>query len=250
MAFPLQPGARRGWRPQPAPAGRRGGPPLLSLFSVTLLLLFCAAATYPLPAAALQLVVPFSSRKCIAEDLPPSTHVRGDLRVAAGDGDMTLDLFVSDPRGVVVYHASNVISSAFTFVTSPPSAHSPPTAMVPYRFCFHHQAHPHEAHRPGVERRVGVIITRERNEPRVPGVATASHVTAVETRMREVEELVEGLVSGLDAASAAAADVEAIQNKVRQWVWGTAVLGCAAIVGGGAFHVWYLRRLFRQKRLM
>lgn len=221
-------------------------PPLVS----ALLLVATAAAVFS-PTAALQLVVPFASRKCISEDLPPSTHVRGDLRVAAGDGDMTLDLFVTDVRGAMVYHASNVISSAFTFVTSPPSSNSPRNALAPYRFCFHHQAAPHEvARRPGVERRVGLIITRERHEPRVPGVATSAHVSAVETRMQEVEHLVEGLVSGLDAAGQAAADVEDLQARVRRWVLGTAALGCVVILGVGAIQVWYLRRLFRKKRLM
>eukprot|EP00168_Porphyra_purpurea_P010985 TRINITY_DN2753_c0_g1_i1.p2 TRINITY_DN2753_c0_g1~~TRINITY_DN2753_c0_g1_i1.p2 ORF type:complete len:156 (+),score=17.71 TRINITY_DN2753_c0_g1_i1:453-920(+) len=67
---------------------------------------------------------------------PPATHVRGDVRVAAGNGDMLLDLFVTDTRGVVVYHASNVATSAFSFVTSPPSAHSPRMALAPYRLLF------------------------------------------------------------------------------------------------------------------
>lgn len=255
MVPPSVVGAGRRWRAsarnQRGALGRRGARPLLPFLAAALLLLLTAAAAMLPPGAALQLVVPFASRKCISEDLPPATHVRGDLHVAAGHGDMTLDLFVTDVRGVVVYHASNVISSAFTFVTSPPSSHSPRTALAPYRFCFHHQAHPHEAtHRPGVERRVSVVITQERREPRVPDVATSAHVSAVETRMREVEELVEGLVAGLDAAGQAAADVEAVQARVRRWVSGTAVLGCVVILGVGGLQVWYLRRMFRKKRLM
>lgn len=255
MVPPSVVAAGRRWRAKScrsqggAATWRTASPPRPLLLAALLLLAAVAAALLP-RADALQLVVPFASRKCISEDLPPATHVRGDLRVAAGDGDMTLDLFVTDVRGVVVYHASNVISSAFTFVTSPASSHSPRTALAPYRFCFHHQAHPHEGHRPGVERRVAVAITQERTEPRVAGVATSAHVTAVETRMQEVEQLVDGLVTGLDAASEAAKDVEAIQARVRRWVSATAVLGCVVILGAGAVQVWYLRRMFRKKRLM
>eukprot|EP00168_Porphyra_purpurea_P010986 TRINITY_DN2753_c0_g1_i2.p1 TRINITY_DN2753_c0_g1~~TRINITY_DN2753_c0_g1_i2.p1 ORF type:complete len:317 (+),score=71.28 TRINITY_DN2753_c0_g1_i2:247-1197(+) len=232
-------GSHRGWARAAhggRPPGRAAGPPSppSPLLLVTLALAAVVAALAPPPTAALQLVVPFASRKCVAEDLPPATHVRGDVRVAAGNGDMLLDLFVTDTRGVVVYHASNVATSAFSFVTSPPSAHSPRMALAPYRFCFHHQAHPHEAHQPGWERRVTLTITRARTEPLVPGVARTAHVSAVETRIREVEDLVEELVGGLDAASSAASEVEAVQAKVRRWVWGTAVLGCVVIVGGGA----------------
>jgi len=233
-------GRASGWPPSPPP------PFLL----VTLALAAVVAALASSPTAALQLVVPFAARKCVSEDLPPATHVRGDVRVAAGNGDMPLDLIVTDTRGVVVYHASNVATSAFSFVTSPPSAHSPRMALAAYRFCFHHQAHLHEAHQPGWERRVTVAVTRQRPETQVAGVARTAHVSAVEARMREVEDLVEGLVGGLDAASEAASEVEEVQAKVRQWVWVMAVLGCVVIIGGGAAQVWYLRRLFTKKRLM
>lgn len=64
-------------------------------------------------ASSLTFELPYWQRKCFTEDLPPDTVTRVMVHVASGQGEMTLNLFVSDLKGVVHFQKSNVDSVKF-----------------------------------------------------------------------------------------------------------------------------------------
>jgi hypothetical protein len=214
--------------------------PARALLAVALL---AAAAA----AAALTFDLPYGARKCVSEDVTPLAGVRGELHVSGGTGDMSLDLFVSDPRGVVYFHRAGANSVKYSFKAGAFDAR----VTQSYRFCIVHQVHPNAAARTDVSRRVSLSVAVEAKGVRedLEGLAKKGDVGKVQERFQEVYREVDTLIGRMDELRDKEAALSAVNDDTSRIVLRVTVLAAVFTVGTGVLNFLNLKTFFKSKKL-
>lgn len=209
----------------------------------------CArAADAPSPGNALTFELPYGQRKCFTEDLAPSTTTRGTVHVASGTGEMTLDLFVSDARGVVHFHKADVGSVKFSFRTAPGPAH----VREMYRFCVVNQVHPHAAGGAGrTVRRVTLRVeeVQERGELTLGRIAKQEHVDKVYSSFLSVSSDVDGLIEKMEELRAKEQTLSEVNERTATTILRISLIACIFTIGTGVLNFLSLKTFFKRKKL-
>lgn len=216
-------------------------PPLAPLLVALLLLLLATNAS------ALTFDLLYGSRKCISEDIPPLSDVRGELHVSGGSGDMALDLFVSDPRGVVYFHRAEANSVKYSFK----SGEFDSRTTQAYRFCVVHQVHPNAATKTDVSRRVSldVKVESEKSRVEVDALAKRGHLSNVQEKFQDVYHEVDGLIQKMDELRMKEQTLSEVNEDTSRTVLRVTVLAAIFTIGTGVLNFMNLKSFFKQKKL-
>jgi emp24/gp25L/p24 family/GOLD len=208
-----------------------------------LALLAAAAAA----AAGLTFDLEYGARKCVSEDVPPSADVLGELHVSGGNGDMSLDLFVSDPRGVVYFHKAGANSVKYSFKAG---TFAEGTTQV-YRFCVVHQVHPNAATRTDVMRRVSLSVKVEGKgvKEEVERLAKKGDVTKAQEKFQDVYRDVDSLISRMDELRALEDTLSTANENTSRVVMRVTFLAAVFTIGTGVLNFLNLKSFFKSKKL-
>ena len=196
----------------------------------------------------LSLEVDYGSRKCIYEDFPPNTQVTGEFHVSGGHGEMDLDLFVTDPRGVVFYNKQNLQSQQYSFRTG----HYPQHTTQTFKFCVVHQIH-HQASRASrVKRQVSFTIEtkRQKGATRSSQVATGKQLETASERFSDIEVELDILLGDLDEMREHEQVISEIGTRTTKTILFYSLLSIVVTLLTGFLNHYYLRFFFKQKKLM
>lgn len=214
---------------------------------ILIAVVFVSLALNCLTCDALTFDLPYGSRKCLSEDLPTSADVKGELHVTGGHGDMSLDLFVSDPRGIVYFHKAGVDAVKYTFRTG---SFDPRTTQV-YRFCVLHQVHPNAAVQHELSRRVTLKVDVEsaktRNE--VDQLAKTVHVSKAEESFGEVSKEIMELISRLDDMRVKEQQLSEVNEDTSKSIVRITVVAALFTIMTGVLNFLNLKSFFKQKKL-
>lgn len=225
-------------------------------FRLSLLMtLVCVACGARLVAAsALTFNLPYGQRKCFMEELPPAATVRGTLHVSSGRGDMSLDMFVSDSRGTVHFHKSDVNSIKFSFHT--PTSHRNDGHYVDgipetYRFCVVNQVHPQAATSPGVTRRVTLDVSymSNRHSDEVEKLAKQDHVEKIFSTFSSVSADVDSLIERLDDLRARERQLSELNENTAYTILTISLLASIFTILTGMLNFLSLKSFFKRKKL-
>jgi emp24/gp25L/p24 family/GOLD len=214
------------------------------------LLLYCVSLTLAVwltPTNALTFELGYGARKCMSEDMPPLAQVRGELHVAGGAGDMSLDLFVSNPRGVVYFHKADANAVKYSFKTGAFEAHS----TEAYRFCVVHQVHPNAAVRTDVTRRVSLTADVETPAAKsaIRSLATSDHVSKAQDSFQEVSNEVDTLIARLDDLRVKEQALSEINEDTSRTIVRITVIAALFTIATGVLNFLNLTSFFKQKKL-
>jgi emp24/gp25L/p24 family/GOLD len=184
---------------------------------------------------------------CLIEDVPPLSNVRGELRVAGGKGDMTLDLFVSDPSGVVYYHKADVNAVKYSFKSGAFQAHT----TMPYRFCVVHQIHPHAPPGTNVARRVSLSVKVETPAFKevVDSLAKGGHISKIQESFQEVSNEVDALIARLDELRVKEQALTDINEDTSRTILRITIIAALFTIASGVLNFLNLKSFFKQKKL-
>lgn len=215
--------------------------------SLHLSLAFALALALFAPATALTFDLLYGSRKCVSEDLPPGAEVKGELHVSGGSGDMSLDLFVSDPRGVVYFHRAAVNSVKYSFTSGSFDANAQQT----YRFCVVHQVHPNSAARTDVSRRVSLDVKVDSASVKedMKLLASKSDVSRVSDKFQGLYQEVDELIGRMEVLRKAEAALSVANAETSRIVLRVTVIAGVFTVLTGVLNFVSLKSFFKSKKL-
>lgn len=192
--------------------------------------------------------VDYGGRKCIYEEVPPSTQIKGEFHVSGGTGEMELDLFITDPRGVVYFNKQNMDTQKFSFKSGQFIKHT----KQKYKFCVLHQVHQHAARMPRVKRRVSfsVEIEQSRRAKKKAQVATGSQVDSAHEKLADLEDDLDTLLGEFDGIREEEQVITDIGTNTTSTILRYSVLSIAITLLTGFLNHYYLRSFFKQKKLM
>lgn len=201
----------------------------------------------PCLSSAITFDLQYGSRKCVSEDIPPLSDVRGVIHVSGGGGDMALDLFVSDPRGVVYFHKADANSIKYSFKSGAFDSR----ATQAYRFCVVHQVHPNAATRSDLSRRVSLDVKVESEQSRVEveALAKRGHLSKVQESFQEVYHEVDSLIQKMDELRMKEQTLSDINEDTSRTVLRVTVLAAIFTIGTGVLNFMNLKSFFKQKKL-
>lgn len=214
---------------------------------IALLSIVCLLAS-PVSANSLTFELPYGQRKCFSEDLPPDTRTLGTVHVSSGHGDMTLDLFVADPRGKVYFHRANVDTVKFSFVTGQGPQHS----RENYRFCVVNQVAANAA-RPAhdVVRRVTLEVDTLRPSSETPAkrIAKQEHVEKVFASFVNVQSDIDDLIEKMDELRAREQMLTDANTQTTTVIFRISLLACVLTIVTGLLNFISLKSFFKRKKL-
>jgi len=213
------------------------------LYSATTLLLFatlCTAITFDLP---------YGQQKCFSEDVSPSVTVRGAVHVAGGrgQGDMKLDVYVTNPQGVVAFHRMDVNAVKFTFKTSSFQEHT----TQAYRICVLHQlerGRAHHAHHKAY-RRITLEFEMAREKASMKSLASKQHVDKLHQSFHEVSISVDKLIEGMDDLRMREQALTNVSSDTSSVIVRIAIVACLFTILTGVLNFMSLKSFFKQKKL-
>lgn len=192
--------------------------------------------------------LPYGQRKCFSEDLPPDIEVRGTVHVASGQGEMTLDLFVSDMRGVVYFHKSNVDSVKFSFRTG----HFPSHTREAFRFCVVNQVSANAAHPSArVVRRVTLEVetVKDRHDTSTSRLAKQDQVDKVYSSFLGVQNDVDDLIEKMDELRVKEQKLNDINESTSATIFRISLVACLFTILTGVLNFLSLKSFFKRKKL-
>lgn len=213
--------------------------------------------------ASLTFTLPYAQRKCFVEEFPISGTVRGTVHVSSGIGDMSLDMFVSDSRGIVRYHKSEVNSIKFSF-DMPNSAdhqhqqgqqtqqyYNSYAGTESYRFCIVNQVHPDAAAPKEVNRKVTLDISfmSHRHEEQVSKLAKSEHAEKLFSTFASVSSDVDGVIRQLDELRTRELELTKMNESTSSTIMTINVMASLFTVLTGVLNVMSLKSFFKRKKL-
>lgn len=211
--------------------------------------------------------LPYGQRKCFMEDLPPSSTVQGTVHVSSGHGDMSLDMFVSNSKGTVFYHRSDVNSIKFSFHTpghpnfdNRRSGNPYDTRNVryynevsadTYRFCVVNQVHPQAAASPGVVRRITLDISHisDQYSAEVSKLAKQEHAEKIFSTFSDVSKDVDNLIEQLDDLRAKEQTLSELNESTSTTILTISLLASLFTILTGVINFLSLKSFFKRKKL-
>lgn len=215
---------------------------LLPVLSLLLLL-----HVSPLHATSLTFNLPYGQRKCFSDDLPPSTSCRGTVHVTSGKGEMSLDLFVTDPRGTVFFHKSDVNSVKFSFRTGSFQQHT----TQKYRFCVVNQVHPHAVHAADVVRKVTLDVEAitEHREKAISRLAKQDHADKLYADFLAASQLVDNMIEKMDDLRVSEQFLTDLNQSTATTILRVSMVACVLTVATGVLNFLSLKSFFKRKKL-
>lgn len=197
--------------------------------------------------AALTFDLTYGSRKCVSEDVTSLANVRGEVHVSGGVGDMSLDLFVSDPRGVVYFHRAGANAVKYSFKAG---AFDERLTQA-YRFCIVHQVHPNAAARTEVTRRVSLSMNVEGKgvQEEVAALAKRGDVVAAQEKFQDVYREVDNIISRMDELRNMEDALTAANESTSKVVMRVTFLAAVFTIGTGVLNFLNLKTFFKSKKL-
>lgn len=212
--------------------------------------------------ASLTFTLPHGQRKCLVEEVPMSGTVRGTVHVSSGIGDMSLDMFVSDSRGVVRYHKAEVNSIKFSFDMPNPADHqhhqdqqqqhyNSHVGTESYRFCIINQVHPEAAAPKEVNRRVTFEITfvSDRHVEQMSNLAKSQHAEKLFSTFASVSSDVDGVIRQLDELRARELELTEMNESTSSTILTISVMSSLITVLTGVVNLMSLKSFFKRKKL-
>lgn len=198
-------------------------------------------------ALALTFDLPYGSRKCVSEEVPPVADVKGEVHVSGGNGDMSLDLFVSDPRGVVYFHRAAVNSVKFSFK----SGTFDERQTQNYRFCVVHQVHPNSAARTDVSRRVSLDVSVETAKVKedLKLLASKGDLTRVQERFQTLYKEVDEIIGRMDVLREREKLLNAANEDTSRVVVRVTIVAGIFTIMTGVLNFVSLKSFFKSKKL-
>lgn len=221
----------------------------MARYSLWLVQIIAAVALtiHAVSAGSITFELPYGQRKCYSEDLPPLSTTRGTVHVSGGKGEMSLDLFVSDMRGVVQFHKSDVNSVKFSFRTGSYQVHT----TEQYRFCIVNQVHPDAASTPDLIRRVTLVVdvVNKDREEAVGRLAKEDHVEKVQESFSSISTDVDDLIGKMDDLRAKEQMLTELNEQTSKVIFRISILACLFTVGTGVINFMSLKMFFKRKKL-
>lgn len=200
-------------------------------------------------AGSLTFELPYGQRKCFTEDLPPDTVTRGTMHVASGQGEMTLDVFVSDLQGIVHFHKSNVDNVKFSFKTG----HFPLHTREAYRFCVVNQVSPNAIQQSSgrVVRRITLEVetVKEPHDPTTSRLAKQGQVDQMYTSFLSVQNDVDGLIEKMDELRATEQVLSEVNESTSTTILRISLVACVFTILTGVLNFLSLKSFFKRKKL-
>lgn len=232
----------------------------LTNVAMSTLLMFALIGVHVCHGASLTFTLPYGQRKCFNEELPISGTVRGTIHVSSGAGDMTLDLFVSDSRGAVQFHKSDVNSIKFSFDMSHSAYHQQHqqqqhynsyAGTESYRFCIVNQVHPQASAPKEVSRRVtlDISVVSDMHSEQVSKLATSEHAEKLFSTFASVSSDVDGVIRKLDELRSRELELTQINESTSSTILTISVLASLFTILTGVLNVMSLKSFFKRKKL-
>lgn len=201
--------------------------------------------------AALQMTLGFGQRKCFSEDLSVHRPILLDFRTSAGRTDMSVDLFVTDPRGHVIYHQTGLTHKHATV--------EPPVKLLvmggklpdvlPFRFCVMHQAMPSQIVE-RTERRIAFSIRSGATKEEKHDLIRARDVVKTGGNLRKLEEQVLQVLDKVDVLREQER-LLTLKNETTTSFLTTSSSFCSLLVVlVGVLQVDYIRGIMRKRKLV
>lgn len=190
------------------------------------------------------------------EDLPSVGTVKGTVHVASGKGDMSLDMFVSDSRGAVHAHKSDVNSVKFSFklpVDDGPQHHSNGDGRdETYRFCVINQVHPQAVQpKDAVGRKVTLEISYSSNQhiEQLSKLAKTDHAERLFSTFSSVSSDVDQLIRALDELRSKEQELTKLNETTASTILFISLLACLFTILTGILSFMSLKSFFKRKKL-
>lgn len=161
---------------------------------------------------------------------------------------MSLDLFVSDERGSVYFHKSDVNMVKFSFQTGSFQQHT----MKPYSFCVINQVHKDSRSNPGAIRRVTLEVEVENQDNRkteASRLAKQSHAEKVYTDFLSVSSDVDRLIEKMDDLREKEKALSELNEQTATTILRISVIACLFTIGTGVLNFLSLKTFFKRKKL-
>lgn len=208
------------------------------LFAMTATL--CSAITFDLG---------YGQQKCFTEDLPPESNIRGSVRVGSSGGtsDMRLDVYVTNPSGVVSFHKADVNAVKFSFKSGTFEKY---TAQA-HRVCIMHQVDHRSSAPRGAFRRVTleIDVATSAPDPTINSLASRQHADKLQQHFHEVSADINRLIETMDELRVGEGKMTSTNSSTSRLILRISVLACLLTVVAGALNVMALKSFFKQKKL-
>lgn len=167
--------------------------------------------------------------------------------MSSGTGEMSLDLFVSDQRGVVQFHKSNVNSVKFSFTTGVYEEH---TRQV-YRFCVVNQVNANAAQPrdKDVARRVTLEVEEVVGEKASEGLAKQVQMDKVYQSFLTVSSEVNGVIEKMEELRAKEQKLSELNEITSAVILRISIVASLVTVMTGVVNFVSLKRFFKRKKL-
>lgn len=194
--------------------------------------------------------LPYGQRKCFMDDLAPNGQVKGTVQVSSGKGEMSLDIFVSDSRGTVHFHKSDINSIKFSFAVPQQPHHDgrPET----YRFCVVNQIHQNAITQDDkvvrkVTLRISYVSSEQSND--MSNLAKSHHAEKLFSTFSSVSSDVDQLIRALDDLRMQERQLTQLNESTSATILTISSLACLFTVLTGVLSFLSLKTFFKRKKL-
>lgn len=231
----------------------------------------CLALTllclFPVLTSAIRFYLEPGQRRCFTDELPSSTRITGETRIADGKSDMEIDVWVTTQKGTVLYHRRAADHGKFSF-TTPAIAKDhhddvleddeqysyddeDPYEEDTFRICIEHQQVPSRAHPAGTRRLVSFVLHQAFNGLKEPaqGAASAEDTDHLQLTMREMHTTLSGMIGDLTQLQRRERNLTARMQRTSWRVTAMAVWSVLMMILTSAVQFKYYQGYFKRKKL-
>lgn len=178
------------------------------------------------------------------------SQIRGTVQVGSGGGggDMRLDVYVTNPQGVVAFHRADVNAVKFSFQTAAYERHT----TQAHRVCILHQADHRGAPAHGAFRRITInveVAKVAKDTGKSGSLASREHADRLQQIFRDVSADVDRLIETMDTLRVGEQQLTDINQSTSSLILRISVVACLLTVLTGVLNVMSLKSFFKQKKL-
>lgn len=178
--------------------------------------------------------------------------------VAAGKGDMTVDLTVRDAMNHIIWSKSAIDHGKFNFETPDHAASSEyddyysdseTWGTHKYEFCLVSKS-PSGQPDPQIRRRVSLKILSGERAKDYSELAKEEHLSSLEVILRQMGDELQSLLRELEIVKDREANLRRVNEATHSKVVRYSVLSCLFMFCVGGYQMYYLRTYFKKKKLV
>jgi hypothetical protein len=189
-------------------------------------------------ANSLRFVLSPNSKRCLKEEIRKDVLVTGDYEVSEEPGQKTR-LEVSDTRSHILYQKDDVSGKGkFAFTTE---------EYDMFDVCFESKSQPGYN---GPDREIFLDIKHGIEAKNYDAIAKAEKLKPIETELKRLEDLSESIVNDFAFMRAREEEMRDTNESTHSRVLYFSVFSMLCLLGLATWQVLYLRRYFKQKKLI